>query len=61
MSHTPHRVRKTHLQRCVVHTLAHLHDLDDRLLCAQYAQLHNGLIILLLRTFRAQLQATNKI
>jgi len=51
----------THLQRCVVHPLAHLHYLDDGFLCAQDAQLHNGLIVLLLRAFRAQLQSPNEI
>lgn len=52
---------ETYLKRSIVHTLAHLHNLNDGFLCAQYAQLHNGLIIFLLRAFRAQLQATNKI
>lgn len=51
----------TYLQRSIVHALAHLHNLNYGLLCAQYAQLHNGLIIFLLRAFRAQLQTTNKI
>lgn len=48
-----------YLQSSIVEFLAHLHDLDDGFLGAQNTQLHNGLVVFLLRSLGAKLQTTD--